>query len=73
MEYNLSDLLSFDNDTFFNLKGHQVKIKTTNDEVIDGAVTGFGLAANQPYLVCSIKIGNTDISLQAITQLTIIS
>ncbi|MBQ8423409.1 MAG: hypothetical protein IJY36_04005 [Coprobacter sp.] len=71
MEYKLNDLLSFDIDNFRNLKGCHVEIETTNDQMIDGIVTGFGLAANPPYLVCSIMIDNKkDVLLQTIKKLS---
>ena len=70
MEYTLDQILSLSNEELFSWKGSLVKITKSNGNRIIGRINKFGLAANPPYLVCSIILSdNQNIHLNAIQKL----
>lgn len=64
--FELDTLLSLNESGLYNLKGARVSILKIDGTKIDGIITGFGLATNNPHLICSFKIDQSYINLLSI-------
>ena len=56
--FDFNSLLSLSEIALNKLKGTHVLINKTDETIINGTITGFGLATNAPHLICSFQINN---------------